>query len=254
MSNGKVMIIYLIAGLIKMMIWETSGGDINVEAELSNYATKSDLKNAAGIDTFKLALKPNLANLKAEVDKTDVYKIKTVPIDLSKLSRVVNKDVVKQTVYDKLVATVNNVDIVGFVLKTNYDTDKSELENKISDTSELVKKFHYNAKISEIESKIPSISALATNAALTTVETKIPNVRSLVKKTKQKKTDYDTNIIKIKKRLTDHNHKYITTLEFNKFTAESFAARLAQANLITKTYVDNKLTNLNGKTQIKKLT
>ena len=44
MSNGKVMIIYLIAGLIKMMIWETSGGDINVEAELSNYATKSDLK------------------------------------------------------------------------------------------------------------------------------------------------------------------------------------------------------------------
>ena len=186
MSNGKVMIIYLIAGLIKMMIWETSGGDINVEAELSNYATKSDLKNAAGIDTFKLALKPNLANLKAEVDKTDVYKIKTVPIDLSKLSRVVNKDVVKQTVYDKLVATVNNVDIVGFVLKTNYDTDKSELENKISDTSELVKKFHYNAKISEIESKIPSISALATNAALTTVETKIPNVRSLVKQ-KQKK-------------------------------------------------------------------
>ena len=186
MSNGKVMIIYLIAGLIKMMIWETSGGDINVEAELSNHATKSDLKNAAGIDTFKLALKPNLANLKAEVDKTDVYKIKTVPIDLSKLSRVVNKDVVKQTVYDKLVATVNNVDIVGFVLKTNYDTDKSELENKISDTSELVKKFHYNAKISEIESKIPSISALATNAALTTVETKIPNVRSLVKQ-KQKK-------------------------------------------------------------------
>ena len=186
MSNGKVMIIYLIAGLIKMMIWETSGGDINVEAELSNYATKSDLKNAAGIDTFKLALKPNLANLKAEVDKTDVYKIKTVPIDLSKLSRVVNKDVVKQTGYDKLVATVNNVDIVGFVLKTNYDTDKSELENKISDTSELVKKFHYNAKISEIESKIPSISALATNAALTTVETKIPNVRSLVKQKQEK--------------------------------------------------------------------
>ena len=201
MSNGKVMIIYLIAGLIKMMIWETSGGDINVEAELSNYATKSDLKNAAGIDTFKLALKPNLANLKAEVDKTDVYKIKTVPIDLSKLSRVVNKDVVKQTVYDKLVATVNNVDIVGFVLKTNYDTDKSELENKISDTSELVKKFHYNAKISEIESKIPSISALATNAALTTVETKIPNVRSLVKQKQKKKQIMIQILLKLKRNL-----------------------------------------------------
>ena len=59
MSNGKVMKIYLIAGLIKMMIWATSGGDISVEAELSNYATKSDLKNATGIDTSKLALKPN---------------------------------------------------------------------------------------------------------------------------------------------------------------------------------------------------
>ena len=186
MSNGKVMKIYLIAGLIKMMIWATSGGDISVEAELSNYATKSDLKNATGIDTSKLSLKPNLANLKAEVDKIDVYKLKTVPIDLSKLSRVVNKDALKQTVYDKLVATVNNVDIVGFVLKTKYDTDKSELENKISDTSDLVKKFHSNAKISEIESKTPSISALATNAALTTVEIKIPNVRSIVKQKKDR--------------------------------------------------------------------
>ena len=79
-----------------MMIWETSGGDINVEAELSNYATKSDLKNAAGIDTFKLALKPNLANLKAEVDKTDTEKLKTTPVDLSKLSNIVNNDVVKK--------------------------------------------------------------------------------------------------------------------------------------------------------------
>ena len=58
-------------------------------------------------------------------------KLKTVPVDLSKLSNVVNNDVVKKTVYDKLVAKINIIDISGFILKTKYDTDKSELEIKI---------------------------------------------------------------------------------------------------------------------------
>ena len=70
----------------------------------------------------------------------------------------------------------------GFVLKTKYDTDKSELEKKIPDSGGLVKKLDHNAKITEIESKIPSISGLASNAALTVVENKIPNISSLVKK------------------------------------------------------------------------
>ena len=62
--------------------------------------------------------------------------------------------------------------------------DKVELERKIPDTIGLVKKVDYNAKITEIEGKIPSISGLATNAALTIVENKIPNISSLVKKPK----------------------------------------------------------------------
>ena len=74
--------------------------------------------------------------------------------------------------YDKY----DNIDASGFVLKTKYDTDKSELENKFPDTSELVKKLDYNAKIAEIENKIPSISGLATNSVLTTVKKKIANV------------------------------------------------------------------------------
>ena len=84
-----------------------------------------------------------------------------VPVDLSKLSDVVKNDVVKKTVYDKLVAKVNSIDTSGFVLKTKYDTDKSELENKIPDTSGLVKKADYDSKISEIEGKIPDVSNLA---------------------------------------------------------------------------------------------
>ena len=85
--------------------------------------------------------------LKAEIDRIDVDKLETVPVDLSKLSNVVNNEVVRKTVHDKLVAKVNNNDTSGFVLKTKYDTDKSDLEKKISyahkkicDTSGLVKK------------------------------------------------------------------------------------------------------------------
>ena len=62
------------------------------------------------------------------------------------------------------------------------------------------------------------------------------------------KTDYNTKIIEIEKKITDHSHdKYITTAEFNKLTAKNFGARLAQANLVTETDFDNKLINLNEK-------
>ena len=75
---------------------------------------------------------------------------------------------------------------------------------------------------------------------MNTVENKIPDVRSLVKK-----ADYDTKISGIEKKITNHDHdKYITTPEFNKLTTENFAARLAQANLVTKTDFNNKPTSL----------
>ena len=158
------------------------GGNINVKVDLSNYATKADIKNISHVDTSSFALKTNLASLKTEVDKLDIDKLVPVPVDLSKLSDVVKNDVVKKTVYDKLVAKVNSIDTSGFVLKTKYDTDKSEIENKIPDTSGLVKKTDYDAKIADIEGKIPDVSNLATKTALTTVENKIPDVSNLVKK------------------------------------------------------------------------
>ena len=120
--------------------YEPYGGDINVKVDLSNYATKTDIKNIAHIETSSFTLKTNLASLKTEVDKLDIDKLVPVSVDLSKLSDVVKNDVVKKTVYDKLVAKVNSIDTSGFVLKTKYETDKSELENKIPDTSGLVKK------------------------------------------------------------------------------------------------------------------
>ena len=162
--------------------YELFGGDVNVKVDLSNYATKADIKNISHVYTSSFALKTNLANLKTETDKLDIDKLVPVPVALSKLSDVVKNEVVKKAVYNKLVAKVDNTDTSGFVLKTKYDTDKSELENKIRDTSGLVKKTDYNTKITEIEGKIPHVSNLAIKIALTTFENKIPNVSRLAAK------------------------------------------------------------------------
>ena len=120
------MIILLIAGLIKNTLYKMSqyfpkpyepfAGDINVRLDLSNYASKADIKNIMHIDTSSFALKTNLANLKSEVDKLDVNKLKPIPTDLSKLSNVKN-DVVKKTDYNKLVTKVDNIDTSGLVKK-----------------------------------------------------------------------------------------------------------------------------------------
>ena len=118
------------------------GGNINVKVDLSNYTTKTDLKNVAHIDV------------------------------------VVKNDVVKKTVYDKLIPKVNNIDTSDFVLKTKYIADKTELEKKIPDIIDLVK------KLIELEKKSPDVSSLARKTALTDVENKIPSVSSLVKKNK----------------------------------------------------------------------
>ena len=112
--------------------YETFGGDINVKVDFSNYATKTDLKNLSHVDAGSFALKSNLASSKTEVDKLDIDKLTPVPNDLAKLSNAVKNDVVKKTEYDKLVKEVHNIDLTGFVLKTTYDTDKSDLEKKIS--------------------------------------------------------------------------------------------------------------------------
>ena len=106
-----------------------------------------------------------LASLKTEVDKLDIDKSVLVPVDLRNLN-----DAVKKDVYNKSVVQVNCFDTGGFVLKTKYDTDKSELEKKIPNVADFVKK----ASLTELENKILDISNLATKIALTTVENKIP--------------------------------------------------------------------------------
>ena len=208
--------------------YEPFGGDINVKVDLCNYATKKDIKNITHVDTSSFALKMNVA----KVDKLDIDKLVPVSVDLSKLSDVVKNGVIKKTEYNKLANKVNNIDTSGFILLADllYDADKLELENKVSDTNNLIKKSDYNTKISEIENKIPSINNLATKTALTTVENKIPSTNNLVKK-----TDYNAKITEIENKITNHKHdEHITAREFNKLATDGFNTRIAQANLVKK--------------------
>ena len=124
------------------------GRNINFKVDLSNYTTKTDLRNVTHVDTSGFALKTNLANLKAEVDKLDVDKLAPVPLDLSKLSDVV-KNVVKKTVYETELE--NKIpDISNLATKTEL----TAVENKIPNVSNLVNKTDYNTKVTEIENKL----------------------------------------------------------------------------------------------------
>ena len=227
--------------------------NINVRVDLSNYATKVDIKNITYVDTSGFALKIFLANLNTEVDK-----LKPVPTDLSKLSNVVKNEVVRKNTYDKLVAKVNNIDTSGFLLKTKYDSDKLELENKIPDTSDLVKKTNYNTKVTELENKIPDISNLATTIATTTaltiVENKIRNISNLA--TKAELTTVENKIPDISNLATKtlvnrvENKVPDTNNLAKKTTLTSIENKIPDAsNLATKaalTTVENKITDIRG--------
>ena len=170
---------------------------------MSSYATKTYLKNVTHVDVSSFALKTNLASLKTKVDKLDIDKLTPAPNDLAKLSNVVKNDVVKKSEYDKLVSKVNSIDTTNFVSKAKYEKDGSHFEDKISnvdkkipDVSDLVKKTDFNSKITEVEGKIPSITGLATNSALPAVENK-------------KQTDFDAKFKKISDRVTSDKTKHL---------------------------------------------
>ena len=153
--------------------YKSSSNNIKVELDLTNYATKTDLKNITHTGVSSFASKTNLAALKTEVDKIDVDKLKTVPVDLAKLTNAVESDLVKKkTDYNIKVTSIESqiagvtkntldnlgditklkaVDTDNFILKTQLASDVTTLENKI-DT---------------VDKKIPDISGLTTKTSLT---------------------------------------------------------------------------------------
>ena len=140
--------------------YKSSSNDVKVELDLTNYATKTDLKNITHVDVSSFASKTNLAALKTEVEKIDVDKLKTTPIDLAKLSNVVKNDVVKKTVYNTKVTsieaqiagptknTVDNladitklkaIDTNSFVTRTKFSADTNALDDKIDGAEKKIR-------------------------------------------------------------------------------------------------------------------
>ena len=121
--------------------YKSSSNNIKVELDLTNYATKTDLKNITHVDVSSYASKTNLSALKSEVDKIDIDKLKTVPDDLAKLSNVVKNEVVKKTDF-----SADN-----YVTRTKFITDTNSLDDKID----------------KVDKKIPDVSGLATKSSTT---------------------------------------------------------------------------------------
>ena len=129
--------------------FNNSSNNVKVELDLSNYATKDDVKNITHVDVSSYATKTNLAALKTEVDKIDIDKLKTVPDDLAKLSNVVKNEVVKKTDF-----SADN-----YVTRTKFSTDTNSLDDKID----------------KVEKKIPDVSGLATRRNVTTMVNNLNN-------------------------------------------------------------------------------
>ena len=177
--------------------------------------------------------KVDWANLKCDVDKLDINKLKNVPSGLSSLkSKVDNLDV------DELIPIpVKLSDVVKTdVIKKDLCNAKMEnIEDKIPYITNLATNSSLNAKINEVKGEISSITNLVTTATFIYVENKISNVSNLVKE-----NDYNTKINEIEKKIINHDHdKYITTSEVNKFTVEIFDLRLKRTNLGSKSNIAN---------------
>ena len=175
------------------------------------------------LDINKLTSVPNsLNNLKTKVDELNVGKLKTFPVDLNKLSDVVDNKVINNTKFNTVKTKVNNLkkkipDATTLIHGNQYNNNKQNVEKKmemlikkISNAGGLVTTTVLNKRISKVGNKIRNTSSLVTatvlNAKISEVENKIPD-----------------------------DSKYITTHEFNKLTAEHFAARIKQADLVETT-------------------
>ena len=121
--------------------YKNISNNIKVELDLTNYATKDDVKNITHVDVSSYASKTNLAALKTEVDKIDIDKLKTVPNDLAKLSNAVKNDVVKKTDFNAH----------DYVKKTKFSADTNALDDKID----------------KVDKKIPDFTNLATKSSVT---------------------------------------------------------------------------------------
>ena len=140
--------------------YRSSRNNIKVELDLNNYATKDDVKNITHVDVSSFASKNNLAAIKTEVDKIDVDKLKTTPVDLAKLTNAIEHDVVKKTDYNTKVNSIE-AQIAGL---TKYTVDNLADIKKLKaiDTNSFVNETNFSADINTLDDKIDGVEKKTT--------------------------------------------------------------------------------------------
>ena len=239
--------------------YKSSINNVKVELDLTNYTTKTDLKNITHVDVSSFASKTNLAALKTEVGKIDTDKLKTAPTDLAKLTNAIENDLVKKTDYNTKVTsieaqiagltknTVHNladitrlkaIDTNSFVTRTKFSADTIALDDKIdgvekkTDISGLATKTSlndylqsstFNSKVTEVENKIKGADIIAKSA-----NTKVNTIRSNLT-SYAAKADVATDITTIK---NDYVSNASLTSQLNNLKSKHIA--------IEVTGIDNK--------------
>ena len=194
--------------------YKSFSNNIKVELDLTNYATKNDLKNITHVDVSSFASKTNLPALKTEVDKIDVDKLKTTPIDLDRLSNLVKNDVVKKTDYNTKVTSIE-AQIAGLT-KNTVDSLADITKLKAIDTNSFVTRTKFSADTNALDDKIDGVekktdtSGLATNTSLSsylqtsTFNSKVTEVENKIKDTDIIAKSANTKANTIRSDLTDY--------------------------------------------------
>ena len=239
-----------------------STNNIKVELDLTNYATKDDVKNITHIGVSSYATKTNLAALKSEVAKIDVDKLKRTPADLAKLNNVVKNNVVKKTDYNTKVTSIEN-QIAG-VTKNTLDNLADITKLKAVDASNFVLKTKLTAdvntleiKIDTVDKKIPNVSELATKTSLTsylqtaTFNSKVTEVENRIKATDIIAKSANTKANTIRSDLTGYAKKAdvvtdITAIKNDYVTNTSLASQL---NNLKSQHIATEVTTIDNKTK-----
>ena len=241
---------------------KSSSNNINVKLDLTNYATKTDLKNITHVDVSSFASKTNLAALKTEVDKIDVDKLKTTPVDLAKLTNAVENDLVKKTDYN---AEVTNIEgqIAG-IIKNAIDNLADITKRKAVDTNSFVTRTKFSAdtnalddKIDGVAKKIPDISGLATKTSLnsylqtSTFNSKVTEVENKIKAADIIAKSTNTKANTIRSGLTVYAKKTDVATDFTAIKNDyvTNASLTSQLNDLKRQHIATEFTGIDNKTK-----
>ena len=241
--------------------YKSSSNNVKVELDLTNYATKKDLKNITYVDVSSFASKTNLAALKTEVDKIDTDKLKTALTDLAKLTNAIENDVVKKTDYNTKVTSIE-AQIAGLT-KNTVDNLADITKLKAIDTNSFVNKTKFSADINTSDDKTdgvkkkPDISGLATKTSLndylktSTFNSKVTEVESKIKDADIIATSAVTRANTIRSNLINYATKVdlatdITAIKNDYVTNASLASRL---NDLKSQHIATEVTCIDNKTK-----